>query len=217
MNDKQITIYTTTPAIDIVSGFLTMHGIRGVMIEDAQDFTDFLSDTIIHWDYVDEDLMRLKEVETNVTFYLPDNLQGIETFREIEKELPELKTLNPAIDLGSLNMKFAEVDEEDWSTAWKIYYHPTKIGEKLVVVPCWEEYTCAEGEVQVTLDPGMAFGTGTHETTRLCATLLEKYITKESTMLDVGCGSGILAICASKLGAKECFAYDIDPVAVRDA
>ncbi len=217
MNYKQITIYTTTPAIDIVSGFLTMHGIRGVMIEDAQDFTDFLSDTTIHWDYVDEDLMRLKEVETNVTFYLPDNLQGIETFREIEKELPELKTLNPAIDLGSLNMKFAEVDEEDWSTAWKKYYHPTKIGEKLVVVPCWEEYTCAEGEVQVTLDPGMAFGTGTHETTRLCMQMLEKAVTADTKMLDIGTGSGILAITALLLGAKEAVGVDIDEVAVRTA
>lgn len=217
MNYKQITIYTTTPAIDIVSGFLTMHGIRGVMIEDAQDFTDFLSDTTIHWDYVDEDLMRLKEVETNVTFYLPDNLQGIETFRAIEKELPELKALNPAVDLGSLSMKFAEVDEEDWSTAWKKYYHPTKIGEKLVVVPCWEEYTCAPGEVQVTLDPGMAFGTGTHETTRLCMQMLEKAVTDNTRMLDIGTGSGILAITALLLGAKEAVGVDIDEVAVRTA
>lgn len=217
MNYKKITIYTTTPAIDIVSGFLTMHGIRGVMIEDAQDFTDFLSDTTIHWDYVDEDLMRLKEVETNVTFYLPDNLQGIETFRAIEKELPELKTLNPAVDLGSLNMKFAEVDEEDWSTAWKKYYHPTKIGEKLVVVPCWEEYECAADEVKVTLDPGMAFGTGTHETTRLCMQLLEKTVTADTRVLDIGTGSGILAITALLLGAKEAVGVDIDEVAVRTA
>ena len=118
MNYKQVTIYTTTQAIDIVSGFLTAHGVRGVMIEDAQDFADFLSDTTIHWDYVDDSLMRLKEVETNVTFYLADNLQGIEAFREIEKGLPQLRTLNPAIDLGSLRMATSEVDEEDWSTAW---------------------------------------------------------------------------------------------------
>ena len=217
MNYKQITIYTTTQAIDIISGFLTMHGVRGVMIEDAQDFTDFLSDTTIHWDYVDEELMRLKTVETNVTFYLADNLQGIEMFRAIEKELPSQRELNPAVDLGSLRIVTSEVDEEDWSTAWKKYYHPTKIGKKLIVVPCWEEYECAPDEVRVVLDPGMAFGTGTHETTRLCMQLLEQTVTKDTRVLDVGTGSGILAITALLLGAKEAVGVDIDEVAVRTA
>ena len=100
---------------------------------------------------------------------------------------------------------------------WKEFFKPSKITDTLVVKPTWEEYEPAEGEKIIEIDPGMAFGTGTHETTRLCATLLEKYVNSESKMLDVGCGSGILAICASKLGAKECFAYDIDPVAVKVA
>ena len=217
MNYKQVTIYTTTQAIDIVSGFLTAHGVRGVMIEDAQDFADFLSDTTIHWDYVDDSLMRLKEVETNVTFYLADNLQGIEAFREIEKGLPQLRTLNPAIDLGSLRMATSEVDEEDWSTAWKKYYHPTKVGDKLVVVPCWEQYGCMPDEIPIVLDPGMAYGTGTNETTRLCMQLLEKTAVNGSRVLDIGTGSGILAITALLLGAKEAVGVDIDEVAVRTA
>ena len=217
MNYKQISIFTTTPAIDIVSGLLTMHGIRGVMIEDAQDFTDFLSDTTIHWDYVEEDLMRLKTVETNVTFYLPDNLQGIETLGEIKKALPLLREENPEIDFGRLALSFADVNEEDWSTAWKKYYHPTKIGERLVIVPCWEEYKTAPNEVRVTLDPGMAFGTGTHETTRLCMRLLDKIVKPENTVLDIGTGSGILAITALLLGAKSAVGVDIDSVAVRVA
>lgn len=217
MNYKQISIFTTTPAIDIVSGLLTMHGIRGVMIEDAQDFTDFLSDTTIHWDYVEEDLMRLKTVETNVTFYLPDNLQGIETLGEIKKALPLLREENPEIDFGRLALSFADVNEEDWSTAWKKYYHPTKIGERLVIVPCWEEYKTAPNEVRVTLDPGMAFGTGTHETTRLCMRLLDKTVKPENTVLDIGTGSGILAITALLLGAKSAVGVDIDSVAVRVA
>ena len=217
MNYKQISIFTTTPAIDIVSGLLTMHGIRGVMIEDAQDFTDFLSDTTIHWDYVEEELMRLKTVETNVTFYLPDNLQGIETLGEIKKALPLLREENPEIDLGRLELSFADVNEEDWSTAWKKYYHPTKIGDRLVIVPCWEEYETAPNEVRVTLDPGMAFGTGTHETTRLCMRLLDKTVKPENTVLDIGTGSGILAITALLLGAKSAVGVDIDSVAVRVA
>ncbi len=217
MNYKEVTIYTTTPAIDIVSGFLTERGIRGVMIEDAEDFNDFLENTTVHWDYIEDDLMKLKDAETNVKFYLPDNLQGIEAFRQIQSSLESLRTENPEIDLGRLAVETAEVNEEDWSTAWKKYYHPTKIGEKLVVVPCWEEYSPAPGEVIVTLDPGMAFGTGTHETTRLCMRLLEGCVTPETAMLDVGTGSGILAITALLLGAKSAIGVDIDELAVKVA
>jgi ribosomal protein L11 methyltransferase len=106
--------------------------------------------------------------------------------------------------------------EEDWAESWEQYYKPIPRG-RVTIVPSWERYEAKPDEVVIRMDPGMAFGTGTHETTRLCATLLEKYVNSDSKMLDVGCGSGILAICASKLGAKECFAYDIDPVAVKVA
>lgn len=217
MNYKQITIYTTTQAIDIVAGFLTMRGVRGVVIEDAADFEEFLSDTTIHWDYVEEELMQLKDAETNVKFYLPDNLQGIESFREIQASLEGLRAENPAVDLGRLAMETAEVNEEDWSTAWKKYYHPTKVGERLIVVPCWEEYELKPGEVRVTLDPGMAFGTGTHETTRLCMRLLENCVDSETELLDIGTGSGILAITALLLGAKSAVGVDIDELAVKIA
>lgn len=217
MNYKEITIYTTTEGIDVVAGFLTMRGIRGCAIEDAADFGEFLTDTTIHWDYIDEELMKLKDVETNVKFYLPENAQGMETFRDIQASLPALRTENPALDLGRLAMETADVNEEDWSTAWKKYYHPTKIGRNLVVVPCWEEYSPATDEVQVTLDPGMAFGTGTHETTRLCMRLLEDCVTPESELLDIGTGSGILAITALRLGAKSATGVDIDELAVKVA
>lgn len=109
------------------------------------------------------------------------------------------------------------VNEEDWANSWKAYYKPIKIGERIVIVPAWEKYNAAPDEIIVRMDPGMAFGTGTHETTRLVIKLLEKYIKSGMRVADVGCGSGILAICASKLGAGECKAYDIDPVAVKVA
>ncbi|MBQ4354370.1 MAG: 50S ribosomal protein L11 methyltransferase, partial [Clostridia bacterium] len=109
------------------------------------------------------------------------------------------------------------VCEEDWADSWKQYYKPIKTGKRLVIVPVWETYEPDDGEIIVLMDPGMAFGTGTHETTRLCAGFVENYTKDGCTVLDVGCGSGILAIAAAKLGAGECFACDIDPVAVRVA
>lgn len=217
MKYKEITIYTTTQGIDIVSGFLTMRGVRGVVIEDSADFSAFLEDTSIHWDYVEESLMEKKNAETNVKFYLPEDMQGAETFRQIQAELPALREENPAVDLGRLALSTAEVNEEEWSTAWKKYYHTVKIGSRLAVVPCWEEYTPAPGEVKLLLDPGMAFGTGTHETTRLCMCLLEELVTDGCTMLDVGTGSGILAVTALLLGAKSATGVDIDSVAVKTA
>ncbi|MEG0693744.1 MAG: 50S ribosomal protein L11 methyltransferase, partial [Oscillospiraceae bacterium] len=211
-------IYTTTQGVDIVSGFLIAHGIRGMSIEDPEDFNDFLQSTEIHWDYIEESLVdELKNKESNVKFYLPDNLQGIEQFNEIKASIEGQRVLNEGIDLGRLAIETTNVNEEDWSTAWKKYYHPTKIGKKLVVVPCWEDYALADGEVRVTLDPGMAFGTGTHETTRLCMQLLEDCVTTGTDMLDIGTGSGILAITALLLGANTAVGVDIDELSVKVA
>ena len=109
------------------------------------------------------------------------------------------------------------MSEEDWADSWKKYYKPIKTGKRVVIVPVWEKYDAAPGEVTVLMDPGMAFGTGTHETTRLCAAMLEKYIHGGESVLDVGCGSGILAITAAKLGAADAFACDIDPQSIKVA
>lgn len=216
-NWTEVTIYTTTAGIEIISGFLTAHGIKGHVIEDSADFCEFLEGTQTHWDYIEDSLMKLKDRESNVKFYLPDNLQGIESFNEIKSSLEGQRELNNGIDLGRLAIETANVNEEDWSTSWKKYYHPTKIGKKLVVVPCWEEYSLKQDEICVTLDPGMAFGTGTHETTRLCMQLLEDCIHANSTMLDIGTGSGILAITALLLGAKQAVGVDIDELSVKVA
>lgn len=216
-NWSEVTIYTTTAGIDILGGFLIAHGIKGHVIEDSSDFCEFLEGTTTHWDYVDDSLMALKDRESNVKFYLPDNLQGIEAFNQIKASLEGLREINKGIDLGRLAIEVGNVNEEDWSTAWKKYYHPTKIGQRLVVVPCWEDYTLKDGEVRVTLDPGMAFGTGTHETTRLCMQLLEEVVKPNTSMLDIGTGSGILAITALLLGAKAAVGVDIDELSVKIA
>lgn len=208
----EVTIYTTTQGIEIVSGYIISNGIRGVVVEDANDFNEFLENTEIHWDYIEEDLMVLKDQETKIKCYLPDTLQGIEQFNQLKTFLPNLKTENPSVDLGRLDIETTNINEEDWATAWKKYYHPVKVTNKLVVVPCWEEYKPKEGEITVTLDPGMAFGTGTHETTRLCMQLVEKYVKSDSTFLDIGTGSGILAITSLLLGAKKAVGVDIDDI-----
>lgn len=208
----EVTIYTTTQGIEIVSGYIISNGIRGVVVEDANDFNEFLEDTEIHWDYIEEDLMGLKEQETKIKCYLPDTLQGIEQFNQLKTFLPNLREENASVDLGRLEIETTNINEEDWATAWKKYYHPVKVTDKLVVVPCWEEYKPQAGEVTVTLDPGMAFGTGTHETTRLCMQLVEKYVKPDSTFLDIGTGSGILAITSLLLGAKKAVGVDIDEI-----
>lgn len=181
---------------------------NGLQIEDYSDIEDRILDGV-YGDLIDESVLNADRTIASVSVYVPDDKPMQDYTMFIEERLSALDIENK-IELISLC-------EEDWADSWKQYYKPIEIGNRLVVVPMWEKYDAKPNQVIVKMDPGMAFGTGTHETTRLCATLLEKYITDESTMLDVGCGSGILAICASKLGAKECYAYDIDPVAVKVA
>ena len=218
MNWTEVKIYTTTAGSDPLTGSMLDLGLQGFMIEDAQDFDEFLHDTTPHWDYVDQAVMeKMKDCETCVTIYVADNPQGMEELMQVRQILARLKAQDPDGKYGRLELEMKDVDEEDWSNAWKKYYHPVQVGEHLVVCPSWEAYDRKPDEVVLTLNPGMAFGTGTHDTTRLCMELLEKYITPQDTVLDVGCGSGILAITAALLGANKIIGCDIDEVAVKVA
>lgn len=218
MNWTEVKIYTTTAGIDPLTGNMLDLGLQGFMIEDAQDFDEFLHDTTPHWDYVDQAVMeKMKDCETCVTIYVADNPQGMEELMQVRQILARLKAQDPDGKYGRLELEMKDVDEEDWSNAWKKYYHPVQVGEHLVVCPSWEAYDRQPDDVVLTLNPGMAFGTGTHDTTRLCMELLEKYITPQDTVLDVGCGSGILAITAALLGANKIIGCDIDEVAVKVA
>ena len=218
MNWTEVKIYTTTAGIDPLTGSMLDLGLQGFMIEDAQDFDEFLHDTTPHWDYVDQAVMeKMKDCETCVTIYVADNPQGMEELMQVRQILARLKAQDPDGKYGRLELEMKDVDEEDWSNAWKKYYHPVQVGEHLVVCPSWEAYDRQPDDVVLTLNPGMAFGTGTHATTRLCMELLEKYITPQDTVLDVGCGSGILAITAALLGANKIIGCDIDEVAVKVA
>lgn len=218
MNWTEVKIYTTTAGIDPLTGSMLDLGLQGFMIEDAQDFDEFLHDTTPHWDYVDQAVMeKMKDCETCVTIYVADNPQGMEELMQVRQILARLKAQDSDGKYGRLELEMKDVDEEDWSNAWKKYYHPVRVGQHLVVCPSWEAYDRQPDDVVLTLNPGMAFGTGTHDTTRLCMELLEKYITPQDTVLDVGCGSGILAITAALLGANRIIGCDIDEVAVKVA
>ena len=135
----------------------------------------------------------------------------------MRQQLSELSQENFGLDFGTLALDMQNVADEDWSENWKKYYKPFRIGSHLVVKPTWEAYTPVEGDLVIELDPGMAFGTGTHETTNMCMQLLEKHLSSGLRVMDVGTGSGILAIAAARLGAKDILAIDIDPDAVKVA
>ena len=174
-----------------------------LMIEDYSD----IDLKTCYGDLIDESILNADKTIASVSVYLPVE-------RDIREDVEFLREML-AKDGIEGEIKMIGLNEEDWANAWKAYYKPIKIGQRMVIVPAWEKYQAEAHELVVRMDPGMAFGTGTHETTRLVIGLLEKYTTPGVRMLDVGTGSGILAICASKLGAGECKAYDIDPMSVR--
>lgn len=178
-----------------------------LQIEDYSDI-DLKS---CYGDLIDESILNADKTIASVSVYIAGD-------RPCNDELAFLKDRLAVAGLtDKATVTLGGVNEEDWANAWKAYYKPLHIGERMVIVPAWERYEEKPGEIVVRMDPGMAFGTGSHETTRLVIGLLEKYTKPGCRMLDVGCGSGILAICAAKLGAGQCRAYDIDPVAVRVA
>ena len=173
-----------------------------------EDYSDIDLKTC-YGDLIDEAILNADKTIASVSVYLPEDRGVVDTLAFLRERFSAL-SIKAEISVSGVN-------EEDWANSWKAYYKPIKIGEKIVIVPAWEKYSASEGEIVVRMDPGMAFGTGTHETTRLVIQLLEKYVKDGMRVADVGTGSGILAICAAKLGAKECKAYDIDPVAVKVA
>jgi ribosomal protein L11 methyltransferase len=209
MDNKWIQIKVTSKIenLDKLCAIMSMIS-NGLQIEDYSDIEDRILDGV-YGDLIDESVLNADRTVASVSVYVPDDKPMQDYTMFIEQRLTAEK-IEAKTELISLC-------EEDWADSWKQYYKPIEIGERLVVVPMWEKYEGESSKVIVKMDPGMAFGTGTHETTRLCATLLEKYVTEKTKMLDVGCGSRILAICASKLGAVHCNAYDIDPVAVKVA
>ena len=217
MDWVEVDIYTTSEGIEAVTGSLLGLGINGFVIKDAKDFEEFLSDKSVNWDYIDDDLMGLKNCETTVTAYLPENAQGLDYLEAVKAELRALKTRDTENAFGRLEYELKNVREEDWANNWKQYFKPLEIGDKLLIKPSWEEIPDGETRKILEIDPASSFGTGQHNTTQLCLELVEKYLGDGDRVLDLGCGSGILSIGAVLLGAQECTAIDIDANSVKIA
>ncbi|WP_125152565.1 50S ribosomal protein L11 methyltransferase [Clostridium rectalis] len=209
----EVTIITSSEAVEAVSGILYNTGVKGVSIEDPED-VEFKKKHPGDWDYFDENLLQIKDGAIIKGYYKEDeSFKGY--IKYIKESIEELH--NFGINKGKGLVTYSKVNEQDWENNWKKYYKPTKVGNKVIVRPIWEPYKEKEDEIVIDLDPGMAFGTGTHETTRMCIKALEKYVSKDTTVFDIGTGSGILAISAAKLEAKKVIGVDLDPVAVESA
>lgn len=180
---------------------------QGLMIEDYSDVTEGLN--AMYGELLDESIINADKERVAVSVFISEEKNYAEavTFLRDRFSLLGLEVVTEVIG----------VDEDDWADAWKQYYKPVKCGKNIVIVPLWEKYDAKDSDVIIKMDPGMAFGTGTHETTRLCLSMMEKHMKPDMTVMDMGTGSGILAIYAAKIGAEKIDAYDIDPVAVRVA
>ena len=212
----ELTVLTTTQGADIVSAQLIEAGSAGTAIEDRNDVRQNQRPEG-RWDILDESILLKMSEDVKVTGYYPADERAMDAVADVRARLAALRGMDLGIDFGKLEILSGKVDEEDWSECWKADYKPFKIGKRLAIRPSWTEYAAQPGDLVIEMDPGMAFGTGTHETTALCASWLEELVAPGIKAMDLGTGTGILAIAAALLGAKDVLATDIDPLAVRIA
>ena len=194
----EVTVNTPGAEIDVRCQEMADMGAGGFVIENKEDFKDFLEQNHQYWDYVDDELENQFAGVSRIKCYLTDDEDGIAVLRRINAAYDDVTT--------------SYVEDSDWENNWREYYKPIEVGEKLVVVPEWEEAP-QDGRLPLRLDPGLIFGTGSHATTRMCLAALEKFSKPGVRVLDLGCGSGILGIGALILGCDSCLGVDIDPKA----
>lgn len=206
----EVQIKTTTQAVDSISHIMYEIGIIGLVIEDPNDVSILEAESKL--DYIDSNKLDYEFEGVIMKGYLEEGVDVQDKVRLIEEYIANMPD---SIDTGLAEITHSEVEEQDWSETWRKYYKPQKVGERVVIRPSWEEYQKQENEVVVELDPGTAFGTGTHETTIMCIRELEKYVHNFDTVYDVGCGTGILGIVAAKLGALNVSCIDLDEEAVK--
>lgn len=208
MNWKEISVLTEGVCVEAIAGIFHRLGSGGVVIEDPQAARTYINKngwdpSIVSPDFLDHEFVVVKA-------YFPEDRQTIgevESFLKIVEE-------NFSVPC---RMYVNEVKDEDWEESWKKYYHTFKVGQRLVIKPSWEEYQPQEGELVIEIDPGMAFGTGIHASTRFCLRFIDEYIKGGEKVVDAGCGSGILSIAAALLGAGPVLGMDIDELAVKIA
>ena len=213
----KLSISTTTEGIEAVCAVLMEQGVLGVEIDDSTDFHNFLENNRDKWDYVDEDLLKAHESGSFVSFYVTDDTEGKETVSLVKDALSHLKSQDVNDEFGTLEISGTNMKEEDWSENWKQYFKPLNVGDKILILPEWETLDTPTDRTVFTVNPGMSFGTGAHHTTQLCIKAMEKHLSNGMTVLDLGCGSGILSIISLLLGADHATAVDIDENAVKIA
>ena len=215
-NWMEIKVLTTTQAADLISEILLEAGSEGTMIEDRNDVAANQRPEG-QWDIIDEAIAERIGDDVKVTGYFPIDGHLNDVIAQIQSELRRLRALELDFDLGKLEVITQGFENEDWSESWKKAFKPIRLGEHFVIRPGWAEFEPLPGDRVIEIDPGLAFGTGTHETTGMCTALVEKYVRPGQRVIDIGTGSGILAIAAAHMGADEVLATDLDPVAVRVA
>ncbi|MDK2805571.1 50S ribosomal protein L11 methyltransferase [Thermoanaerobacterium thermosaccharolyticum] len=208
----EVKVTTSVEAEEAITNIMHEVGAGGVVIEDPNDLKMLNDDS--EWDYVDPDMI-VNSDKVVISAYFPLMPNTIDKVSIIKDRIMGLKEYN--LDIGDFTFETSEVDDDDWANSWKKYYKPFKIGKRVVIKPSWEDYKPEENEIVVELDPGMAFGTGSHETTKMCIEFLEDNVKPNNVVFDVGCGTGILSIVSSKLGAKKVYAVDLDDVAIKVA
>ena len=216
----EVKIKTTSEAVELVTGLLMANNIKNVRIIDDAEVDRFLLDHPLNWDYKDDFTPAEGAEETEgaeVIFYVQEDDTGRAIVSEVKTAIKSLVTNIPEIDFGPLSVNHGPVNDDDWLHEWRKTYKPFTIGCGVVVRPFWEEYEARPGETVFTIDPGAVFGTGLHATTQLCVMALENADVEGKTVLDIGCGSGILSVIALLLGAGSAVACDIDPGAARCA
>lgn len=214
MQWTEITISTTTDCAEIIAQILVDCGSYGAAIRDRHDL-DQMQRPEGFWDMIDEALYDQLGQDARVTGYFRQDASLGDHLSALHARLEELSRIDlGGIETGSLELTSGELSEQDWANAWRKYYKPTPIGEHLVIKPTWEQYQPRSGDRIIHMDPGTAFGTGTHETTSMCLELCEKYVRPGDHVIDVGCGTAILSIASILMGAKDAIAVDIDLLAV---
>ena len=210
---SEVQITTTPEAEDAITELFYEAGAGGVAIENSNDVNELWNNPLVG--YIDESILNRPENTSLIRAYFPNDKETEKRIQEILIKISELPKYG--LNTGSVELKILEVEDQDWENSWKKYFFATHVTKRFVVVPNWDKYKATENEEIINLDPGMAFGTGTHETTQLCANFLEKYCKENDIVIDVGTGSGILAIIAAKLGAREVIGIDLDPIAIKVA
>ncbi|MDO4393453.1 MAG: 50S ribosomal protein L11 methyltransferase [Bacillota bacterium] len=226
MKYTEFKVKGTSAGLELITAIMMNHGIDYISIDDPEDMEEILSRKHEYgWDYIEDNLKENLDREPALSVYFDeeDKSDIIDVLKadieQLGKDVAEGK-YGSEFDVGSLEITINESDDSQWKDKWKEFFHPSRITDRLVVKPSWEEYKPEKKDLVIEIDPGMAFGTGTHETTSLCMKLMEKYMgesAEDVKVLDVGCGSGILSIAAALLGSADVLGVEIDKDAVQVA